>query len=281
MVVGYRPGYAFPEITLGLGDNLDSLLNTILVVDYPSETAYARTQNIQSSLASVGTAQLITAPVTFYDQNVAAITGTFSVQELLAPILQYYRSYSEQTYSDAYQSYVYRIYDGADATPSGPSGNILTMETPTTGYETTYSTLDISFDPNNIFNQIVIQDDAGTVYAQTNNFDSQIISGVQAISTTWAFTSMASIAPAWAEAVVSETDTRVLNNITFNAVNRFGNITYCATSLNSEGPVLVDVKQTQYGVNRELTSLVTRQAHTLTPYGWTITLDLWKGYEFA
>jgi len=257
------------------------LLNTLLVVDYPVQTAYARTQAIQTSLASIGMAQLINAPVTFYSQNVEAINGTLSVQELLAPILQYYRAYTEQTYSDAYQSYVYRIYDGADAIPTGASGATLTMDTPTTAYETTYSTLDVSFEPENIFNQIIISDEAGTIYAQTNNFDSQLISGVQAIYSTWAFVNNSSIAPAWAEQVVAETDTRVLSNITFNGVNRFGNITYVATAINIDGPKILNVKQTQYGVNRRLTSLVTRQAHNIDPNGWTITLDLWKGYEYA
>lgn len=287
MSTSYVPGYQYPEITLQLTDTLESLLNTVLVVDYPAQTAQARANAITASLASFGINQRIYLGAWAADQ-VKAVNDTLTVQELLEPILQRYRTYSQQIYYDAvtldgityYDTYVLNIQPQSDTIPPAPRTYKLTDLVPGTN-ETSYASLETNFDATLLVNQVVLEDEIGAVIAQENNFDSQQLSGIQALTNVWYFTNNLSIAPAWAQTLVQETDTKTYSNIQFDALDQNKNLKNITDYLvTNYGVRMVDLIQTKYGINNTISALVTRQTHNITADGWLVTLDLWKGKKF-
>jgi hypothetical protein len=284
----YTPGTNNPEITLQLTNTLDSLLNTVLVVNYPQQTAAQRVDAITVSLQAFGLNQKIYTGAWASD-TVLAVTGTYTVQELLEPILQRYRTYSELNYFDAvvidgttyYDVYLFLIQPKSDTIAPAPRTYKLTDQTPTTN-ETSYASLETSFDGELLINQVIIEDLTGTVVAQENNLDSQQLSGIQPLTATWQFLNNASLAPAWAQEVVAETDTKTYKNVQFDALDNFKDLKLVTEYLvTNYGCRFLDLIQTKYGMNQTVSSLITRQSHSITATGWLVTLELWKGRNFA
>ena len=284
----YTPGTNNPEVSLTLSNTLDSLLNTVLVVDYPQQTANQRIEAISTSLGAFGLNQKVYAGAWAAD-TVTAITGTFSVQELLEPILQRYRTYSELNYFDAvtldgttyYDIYLFYIQPKSDTIAPAPRTYKLTDLTPTAN-ETSYATLETNFDGTLLINQVIIEDPIGNVVAQENNFDSQLLSGIQPLTATWQFLNNTSLAPSWAQEVVNETDPKTYKNVQFDALDNLKDLKLVTEYLVTNfGCRFLDLIQTKYGINQTVSSLITRQSHNITATGWIVTLELWKGRNFA
>lgn len=281
--VTYKPGETYPNITLSLTDNLDRLLNTQLTVDYSAATANTRVSQINTTLGIAGYNDFIIWNTILDPGLLQARKGVFTVAQLVNEILQLYKGGTQIGYDESTDVQSLGLFQKSDF--EDPSyGFTLTNNAAENEDELTYSEITSSLDNGFIFNQVVVETEAGVVQTNLTNSSSINLHGLQSLKTVLPTDDTALIGN-WAADLIEDQRYKVFTGIRVNGLDTDRKVNKLVDSFivlyYLKALWQIRIVQDFYGVNTSTTHVITRVSQDLDAYGWQITLETGKGVQSA
>lgn len=281
--VEYEPGQSYPIINLNLTDNLDRVLNTQLDIDFPEQVTNQRTIRINGLLGDSGIETFRLYNFITDGTLLKARKGIFTVGELVNEILKLHRGGFAVNYDEAADQQWLELHSAE--LYNQPTYNFtLTNNAASSELELTYSQITSTLDNGYLFNQVVVEEEDGTVISSLSNISSINLHGVQSLNTTLPTNDTAYVT-LWAEQVINDQRYNTFTDININGldtskrINKF--ITNICGLLYTEPPRPIRIIQDFYGVYSATTHPITRVSHNIDANSWQITLDTGKGVKSA
>jgi hypothetical protein len=264
----YKPGVRRTIMELTLSDNLDTYLNTSLTVSLPVQTASARFTSIYNLMAGLGLGTHRIKMGFVATETFTAATGTFTVEELLSPILQYYAGYL---------SY---LLPGID-----PYTAISIDNTPDVGFDLSdtadqenatvqYATLTSGTDPSLVFNQVTVRDETDTVVSTLASLDNQRLYGTNSLDFVTNVSSPATNGAIYASKIIARLKSKVFVNVEIDPIEN-GYLSIFANGVGFYG------YRSAYAVSKQINGITknwycvkTRYSLSIDTDGIRITMDL-------
>lgn len=137
------------------------------------------------------------------------------------------------------------------------------------------SAISVSGDLDNVYNSLYVElANDPTTNVLVKSQDSIELYGEIAVDETVNTTDLEQL-KLWANAVYSQTTTKLVNSVTTPAISRLGNLTHAAIIEPAE--VIKVIYQTPE-LNINDTYAVTKVSHSIDVDNWFTTLELWKGF---
>jgi len=162
--VNYLPGVNRNEIIIEASDGLDNYLNTLLDVDLPIQTGFARAQAVNTIMSTLGLNEVFVNVSNDY-YTFDALLGTYSVSEILTPVLQFLRTNNIYAFTEDLGNYSLSI----TAVEGGGTADIILTDTATQVNQTIrYFSLTSGNDNSLVYNQVKVTDNTdATVSTKT------------------------------------------------------------------------------------------------------------------
>lgn len=268
--VNYVPGVRRNEITIEATDGLDNYLNTLLTVDLPIQTAYARISAVNTLMETLGLNQIYVDGVNTY-YTFDALVGTYTVGEIIKPLLQFLRTKNLYTYSEFSGNY------WANITPYETGGTADIVLSDLADQQTQYLryySIASGTDNTTVYNQVKVIDNTETVVAAKTSTDGIQLYGVNSIDFQTNVTSPTTNGSLWAEAIIADTNNKTYSNVGVDAIDRNGYLSYWALKLPFYAEVILETSRT--GVAKTYQATKTALQMNIDATGVTFTIELAK-----
>jgi hypothetical protein len=268
--VNYVPGANRNEIVIEATDGLDNYLNTLLDVDLPVQTAYARSSAVNTLMDSIGLNEVyVNISNTYYTFN--ALVGTYTVGEILTPLLQFLRTNNLYTFNEDLGNYWLTIV----AVEGGGTADIILTDTELQQNQTIrYYSITSGNDNSLVYNQVKVVDNTDTTVSSKTAADSVKLNGVNSVEFQTNVTSPATNGATWSDAVIADTNRKTYSNVRMNPIDVNGYLSSWALRL----PFYFDVTLQTSRTGSMVTKTVTKTAleMNIDANGITFTIELAK-----
>jgi len=268
--VNYVPGVRRNEIRIEATDGLDNYLNTLLDVNLPIQTAYARISAVNTLMESLGLNEVFVSGVNTY-YTFDALVGTYTVGEIIKPLLQFLRTSNLYTYNEDLGNYWTTVipYEGG-----GTADIILSdLAVQQTQY-IRYFSITSSTDNSTVYNQVKVTDNTDTVVSAKTSTDGIQLYGVNSLEFQTNVTSPATNGATWADYIISDTNNKTYTNIGIDAIDRNGYLSAWALRLPFYAEVKLQTSRT--GTAKTFQATKTALEMNVDATGITFTIELAK-----
>lgn len=225
--VNYVPGATRNQIFIEATDGLDNYLNTLLDVDLPIQTAYERVSAVNTILDNLGLTDVFvnaSNDTTTFD----ALVGSFTVGEIITPLLQFLRTVNLYSYNEDLGNYWLSV------TAVDPSGtpDIILSDTGTQENNTViYNSITSDTDNRLVFNQVKVTDNTDATVSSKTSADGVKLHGANLVEFKTNVTNPATNGATWAAAIIADTNRKTYTNININPIDQNGYLSSWALSL--------------------------------------------------
>lgn len=268
--VVYVPGVNRNEIRIQASDGLDSYLNTLLEVDLPIQTGFARLQAVNTAVETLGLNEVFVYVANNY-YTFDAFTGTYTVGEIITPILQFLRTYNLYAFREDLGKYdlLVSAVENVD-TPEITLTDTELQENTTIRYYSINSGTDNSL----VYNQVKVTDNTDATVSTKTTADSVKLNGVNSLEFKTNVTSPATNGAIWADAVIADTNRKIYTNIGINPIDVNGYLSSWALRLPFYYSVILQTSRSGTMVTK--TCIKTALEMNINANGITFTIELAK-----
>lgn len=267
----YVPGQRRTNMVLSLSDNLDTYLNTVLTVALPAQTALNRFSYISNAMFDLGfTSHKLTVGDFVVDTTTfTAITGSYTVQELITPILQYYRTFTSYIMPSGSTTYTeLKFYKSA--LPGFALSDYADQE----NQVVRYSTITTGRDSSLIYNQVKVVDENDVVISTKSNYENARLYGTNSLDFKTNLTNPATAGAVWADTVIAKNKNRTFTGLEINPIHN-GYLSVFVTCIGFYGNrTAYTVLRRINGVDKYWQTVKTRFSLSIDRSGIRITMDL-------
>jgi hypothetical protein len=268
--VSYEPGVNRNQITIQASDGVDTFLNTLLDVDFPIQTADERTTAIFEIMTSLGLNEVI---LNCLDDTYTfdAVTGTYTVAELINPLLQFLQTRNSYSYTEDLGNYWLQIIA---LTPSGTPDVTVTDTSPQINATIRYHSITSGTDNSLVYNQVKVTDNTETVVSSKTAADGIQLNGVNSLEFQTNVTSPAINGATWADAVIADRNNKNYTNVSMNPLDENNYLSKYALRLPWQYEVILETSRTGTMVTKTCTKTALQMS--INTESITITIELAK-----
>jgi hypothetical protein len=268
--VNYLPGVNRNEIIIQATDGLDNYLNTLLDVNLPAQTGYARAQDVNTAMASLGLNEVF-VNISNTSYTFDALLGTYTVGEILTPVLQFLRTNNLYTFTEDLGNYNLTIL----AVEGGGTADIIFTDTEIQQNQTLrYFSLTSGNDNSLVYNQVKVTDSTDATVSTKTAADSIKLNGVNSVEFQTNVTLPATNGATWADAVIADTNRKTYSNVGINPIDLNGYLSRWALRIPFYFDFILQMSLTGTMVTKTVTK--TALEMNINANGITFTIELAK-----
>lgn len=268
--VNYVPGANRNEIIIEASDGLDNYLNTVLDVDLPIQHGYQRLTAVNNAMQSIGLSEVFVSCYSdTYDFD--ALVGSYTVAEIITPILQFLRTSNDYTVNEDLGNYWLTV----SAVNASGTPDIIFSDTAVQENQTLrYFSLTSGNDNTLVYNQVKVTDNTDTTVSTKTAADSIALHGVNSLEFKTNVTSPATNGAIWADAVIADTNRKAYTNVGINPIDTNGYLSTWALQLPFEYQVQLQTSRSGTMVTKICAKTALQM--NINANGITFTIELAK-----